>query len=96
MQKLSGSGKAFLELPGEITEFDLKDGQALKVDPGYIGAFEESVDFNLTRVKGIKNMLFGGEGLFLATVQGPGKVWLQIMPFSELAKKIIPYVPKKR
>ena len=96
LQKLEGSGKAFLELPGEITEYDLKEGQALKVDPGYIGAFEEGVNYSINRVKGVKNMLFGGEGLFLATLEGPGKVWLQSMPFSELAKKIIPYLPKKR
>ncbi len=95
LQKLQGSGKAFLELPGELTEFNLEDGQVLKVDPGYIGAFEESVNFDITRVKGIKNMLFGGEGLFLATLSGPGKVWLQSMPFSQLAKKLIPYIPKK-
>lgn len=96
LQKIEGSGKAFLELPGEITEYDLQEGQALKIDPGYIGAFEEGVDYSINRVKGIKNMLFGGEGLFLATLEGPGKVWLQSMPFSELAKKITPYIPRKR
>ena len=95
LQKLQGTGKAFLELPGEITEFNLKEGQVLKVDPGYIGAFEESVNFDITRIKGVKNMLFGGEGIFLAEVTGPGKVWLQSMPFSQLAKKIIRYLPKK-
>ncbi len=96
LQKIQGSGKAFLELAGEVTEFNLKDGQVLKVDPGYIGAFEESVNFNISRVKGIKNMLFSGEGLFLATLSGPGKVWLQSMPLSQLAKKIVHYLPKKR
>ena len=96
LQKLSGDGKAFLELPGEITEYVLKEGQELHVDPGYIGAFEQSVSFDINRVKGIKNMLFGGEGLFLATLRGPGKVWLQSMPFSELAKKLLPYIPRRK
>ncbi|MGM5480190.1 MAG: TIGR00266 family protein [Nanobdellota archaeon] len=95
LQKIEGSGKAFLELPGEITEYDLKEGQSLKVDPGYIGAFEEGVSYSIGRVKGIKNIFFGGEGLFLATLTGPGKVWLQSMPFPVFARKITPYIPKK-
>lgn len=96
LQKLTGPGKAFIELSGEITEYNLKEGQVLKVDPGYLAAYEPSVDFNLTTVKGVSNLLFGGEGIFLATVQGPGKVWLQSMPIQALAKKIGMYIPKKR
>lgn len=96
LQKISGPGKAFLEFTGEITEYVLQDGQTLKVDPGYIGAFEPSVSYEIVRVKGIKNMLFGGEGLFLATLTGPGKIWLQSMPLANLAKKIAPYIPVQR
>lgn len=95
LQKISGTGKAFLEIAGEVTEYQLKEGQSLKVDPGYIAAFEKGVDYDIERIKGVKNMLFGGEGLFLAHLTGPGKVWLQSMPLSNLAMKIAKFVPKK-
>lgn len=95
LQKLTGPGKAFLEFTGEMTEFNLKEGQSLKVDPGYIGAFEPTVDYDITMVKGLKNMFFGGEGLFLATLTGPGKVWLQSMPISNLRRKILMGVKTK-
>lgn len=93
MQEVSGEGMAFLELAGEITEYELQPGQVLKVDPGYLGAYEPTVEFDITRVKGIKNMFFGGEGLFLTTLKGPGKVWLQSMPLPNLAKRLLPYIP---
>ena len=96
LQKITGPGKAFLEFAGEITEYNLQQGQTLEVDPGYIGAFEPTVKYDIQRVKGIKNMLFGGEGLFLATLTGPGKVWLQSMPLSNLANKIMSRVPQRR
>ena len=96
MQKLTGPGRVFIEFSGEITEYNLKEGQVLKVDPGHIGMFETSVDFDISRVKGIKNIFFSGEGLFLATLRGPGKVWLQSMPIPNLAKKIIKYMPAGR
>lgn len=96
LQEISGSGKAFLEFNGEMTEYDLEEGQSLKVDPGYIGAFESSVDYSIRRIKGIKNMFFGGEGVFLATLTGPGKIWLQSMPISSLARKIAVHIPRKR
>ena len=96
LQRITGPGNAFLELAGEITEYNLEEGQMLKVDPGYIGAFEPTVTYDISRIKGVKNMLFSGEGIFLATLTGPGKIWLQSMPLSSLAKKIIPYIPKKR
>ena len=89
LQKITGPGKAFLEYSGEITEYTLEANQTLKVDPGYIGAFEPTVDYDIERVKGVKNMLFGGEGLFLATLSGPGKVWLQSMPLANLASKLM-------
>jgi uncharacterized protein (TIGR00266 family) len=93
MQKLTGPGKAFLELGGEITEYTLKEGQVLKVDPGHVGAFEPTVNFDVTMVKGVKNMFFGGEGLFLAQLAGPGKVWLQSMTVNNLASRIIASIP---
>jgi uncharacterized protein (TIGR00266 family) len=88
LQEISGEGMAFLEFSGEITEMELAEGQVLKVDPGHIGAFEPSVDFDINKVRGIKNMFFGGEGFFLATLRGPGKVWLQSMPLANLARKL--------
>ena len=96
LQKLTGPGTVFLEFAGEITEYDLEEDQLLKVSNGYIAAYEPEVDFDLTRVKGVKNMVFGEEGLFLATLKGPGKVWLQSMPIAALAKKLMPYLPFKR
>jgi len=95
LQEITGPGNAFLELAGEVTEYDLKEGQSLKIDPGYIGAFEPTVKYDIARVKGIKNMLFSGEGIFLATLTGPGKIWLQSMPLSNLAKKVRKYIPTK-
>lgn len=95
LQEITGPGQVFLELAGEVTEYKLESGQQLKVDQGYIAAYEPSVDFDLTRVKGVKNILFSGEGLFLATLTGPGKVWLQSMPIAALAKKLFPYMPSK-
>jgi len=95
MQKLTGPGIAFVEIAGEITKYTLKADQMLKVDPGYIGMFEPTVDFDVTRVKGVKNIFFGGEGLFLGTVRGPGNVWLQSMPLSNLAARIRRYIPTR-
>jgi uncharacterized protein (TIGR00266 family) len=95
MQKLTGPGKAFLELGGEITEYTLKEGQVLKVDPGHVGAFEPTVNFDVSMVKGVTNMFFGGEGLFLAQLTGPGKVWLQSMTVNNLASRIIASMPGK-
>ncbi|NOQ55606.1 MAG: TIGR00266 family protein [Nanohaloarchaea archaeon] len=96
LQKLSGTGTAFLEVAGELTEYDLKPGQTLKVDPGHIAFFEESVKYNIGRIKGLKNMVFGGEGIFLADLEGPGKVWLQSMPLSKLAQKLSQYMIKAK
>ncbi len=93
MQKLTGPGVAWLEIAGELTKYDLEPGQSLKVDQSYLGAMDPSVTFDITRVKGVKNVLFGGEGLFLATVTGPGRVWLQSMPLAALAAKIASRIP---
>jgi len=95
LQKLTGPGTAFVELAGEITEYELQPGQELKVDTGHIAMYQPSVDFDIETVKGIKNILFGGEGLFLARLRGPGKVWLQSMPVVNLAGKIARYLPSK-
>lgn len=95
LQKITGPGKAFVELSGEVTEYTLTEGQQLRIDPGHIAMFEPSINYDITRIKGISNMFFGGEGLFLATLTGPGKVWLQSMPLGNLANKIISKMPRK-
>jgi uncharacterized protein (TIGR00266 family) len=94
MQRISGPGLAFLEVDGEVVEYDLEPGQHLKVDTGHLAAMETTVDFDVTMVKGFRNVLLGGEGLFLASVRGPGKVWLQTMPMSKLAQKIARFLPQ--
>ena len=92
LQKLSGNGTVFLEIDGEVIEHNLKAGEKILVDYGHLAAMEDSVEFDIQRIKGVKNILFG-EGLFLSTLTGPGKVWVQTMPISKLAKAIIPYLP---
>ena len=92
LQKFTGTGMVFLEIDGEVIEHDLEPGETLLLDPGHLAAMEETVDFDIERVKGAKNILFG-EGLFFAKVQGPGKVWIQTMPITKLAEAIIPYIP---
>ncbi len=94
LQKISGPGTTFMEFDGEVIEYDLKPGETMKVDTGHIAMFEPTVQYNIEMVKGFKNMVFGGEGLFLAVLQGPGKIWLQSMPIQNLAKEIIPYMPQ--
>jgi uncharacterized protein (AIM24 family) len=84
-----------LEIPGEVKEFNLAAGQRLKVDPGHIAAFDPTVNYEITSVKGIKNIIFSGEGLFLASLTGPGRVWLQTMPLSNLAQALLKYIPTK-
>ena len=92
MQKITGPGKAFLELDGGIVKKELAQGEVLKVDNGYVAAMTEGVKLDITTVKGVKNIIFGGEGLFLTTLTGPGTVWLQSMPISKLAGTIYPYL----
>ncbi len=94
MQRLSGPGVAFVEVDGEVVEYELGQGQVLKVDSGHIAAYEPTVDFDVTMVKGFSNILLGGEGLFLASMRGPGKIWLQTMPMSKLARKIAQFMPQ--
>lgn len=95
MQRLTGPGLVFLEISGELTKYELKEGQTLKVDQSHVAAMDPTVDFDITRVKGLKNILFSGEGLFLAIVTGPGDVWLQSMPLAKIAEKIASRMPRK-
>lgn len=94
LQEISGPGTVFVALDGEITEMTLKAGQKLKVDTGSLAMMEPGVKFDIEMLKGVKNILFGGEGLFLAVVEGPGKVWLQSMPVSNLASAVAAYIPR--
>jgi uncharacterized protein (TIGR00266 family) len=95
LQKITGPGMAFLEIPGEVREYELPANGVLRVDPGHIAMFEPTVTYDITRVKGLKNIFFAGEGLFLAMLKGPGKVWLQSLPLSNLAAKLSRYLPRK-
>ncbi len=94
MQRLTGDGWAFVHAGGTLYERTLAPGEMLRVDTGCIVAFQRSVDYDIQFVGGIKTALFGGEGLFFATLRGPGKVWLQSLPFSRLAGRIIAAAPK--
>lgn len=95
LQKITGPGMAFVEIPGEVREYDLPAGAVMRVDPGHIAMFEPTVSYDIARVKGLKNIFFSGEGLFLATLTGPGKVWFQSLPISNLAAKLARYMPTK-
>lgn len=95
LQRYTGQGLVFCELDGAVREITLAPGEKLVIDTGNVAAWESSVTYNSQMVKGFKNVLFGGEGLFLTTLTGPGKVWLQTMSISELAKRLIPYMPAR-
>lgn len=96
MQKLQGRGTALLEIDGELIELDLKANEVMKVETGCLAVMESSVTLDIERVKGVSNFLFGGEGLFLTTLKGPGKVWLQSMSIGSLARELHPFLPKSR
>ncbi|MBM4118920.1 TIGR00266 family protein [bacterium] len=89
LQRLAGDGLAFIHAGGTVLERDLQVGETLRVDTGCLVAFQESVDYDIQFIGGFKNALFGGEGLFFALLKGPGKVFLQTLPFSRLADRII-------
>jgi uncharacterized protein (TIGR00266 family) len=91
MQKLEGDGMAFVHAGGNIIEKNLTPGELIKIDTGCIVAFTSGVDYDIQFVGGIKNTIFGGEGLFFATLRGPGKVWIQSLPISRLAGRILSY-----
>lgn len=95
LQHLSGQGTAWLELSGELVMRDLQAGETLRVHPGHVGAFQASVSFQMTTVPGIKNMIFGGDGIFLAALTGPGRIWLQTLPIAKLAHAIEKYLPRE-
>jgi len=89
MQKLEGDGMAFLHAGGTIIEKKLEIGEVLKIDTGCLVAFTRDVDYDIEMVKGIRNAIFGGEGLFYARLEGPGSVWIQSLPFSRLADRVL-------
>ncbi len=93
LQKVTGPGWVFLDLSGEIVEKTLAPGENLRVHVGHVGIQEPSVQFNITMMKGFKNVLFGGDGLFLAVLSGPGTVWLQSMPIVNLAEEVFRHAP---
>jgi uncharacterized protein (TIGR00266 family) len=94
MQRLEGDGLAFVHAGGTLHERELASGESVRVDTGCIVAFQPSVNYDIKFVGGIKSALFGGEGLFFATLKGPGKIWLQSLPFSRLADRILAAAPR--
>lgn len=93
MQRLSGSGMAFIEIDGDLIEYELASGQQMIVDTGNVAGFESTVSIDIQQVPGLKNKLLGGEGLFNTVLTGPGKIWLQTMPIINVAMSIRPYIP---
>ena len=93
MQRLSGNGTAFVEIDGELMEYELGPGQQIVVDTGNVAAFTPGVNMEIQQVPGLKNKLFGGEGIFNTVLTGPGTVWLQTMPICNVANAIRPYIP---
>ncbi len=96
MQKLSGHGTAFVEIDGSACEYQLEAGQTMIVDTGYLAAMDATCSMELVQVPGVKNIVFGGEGLFNTVVRGPGKVILQTMPISAVAGAIRPFIPTSK
>jgi uncharacterized protein (TIGR00266 family) len=95
LQKIEGQGTAWVELGGDVVSYDLPPGQSMLVHPGLVGMFEASVAFEITRLPGIKNILFGGDGLFLVRLTGPGRIWLQTLALAGLAHALQPYLGKE-
>lgn len=89
MQKLEGDGWVFVQFGGAVIERTLAPGEQLHIDTGCVAAFTDTVDFDLVQAGGVKSMLFGGEGVFFAQLTGPGKVWIQSLPFSRLAGRVL-------
>lgn len=96
MQKISGQGVAFVEIDGELVEYDLKTGETLVVDTGNVAGFESTVSMDIRQVPGLKNKLLGGEGLFNTHLTGPGKVWLQTMPIANVAMALKGFFPASK
>lgn len=95
LQHLGGTCSAWVELGGEIVTYDLQPGESIQVHPGHIGMFEDSINFDMRFMRGITNALFGGDGLFIAHLTGPGKVWLQTLTLPNLAHALLPYMGKE-
>ncbi|MBQ6441594.1 MAG: TIGR00266 family protein [Lachnospiraceae bacterium] len=95
MSKLSGQGTAFLEINGSVVEYDLAEGQEMIVATGYLAAMSESCTMDVVLIKGVKNVLFGGESFFNTVVKGPGRILIQTMPIMRMAEALIPYMPSK-
>jgi uncharacterized protein (TIGR00266 family) len=95
LQKLTGPGMVFAELDGDAIEYHLQPNQLMRVEHGHVAMFESSVTFDIELIKGMTNILMGGEGLFLATLRGPGRVWLHSMTVSKMAHRIAEYIPAK-
>lgn len=95
LQKLTGPGIAFGELDGDAVEYHLKPGEVMKVEPGHVAMFEATVAFDVEMIKGMTNILLGGEGVFLATLKGPGRIWLHSMTVSKMAHRLVEYLPAK-
>ena len=93
LQKVTGPGWVFLDLSGEVVEKTLQPGECLRVHVGHVGVQDVSIQFGITRMKGFRNILFGGDGLFLATLTGPGRIWLQSMPIINLAEEVFRHAP---
>jgi uncharacterized protein (TIGR00266 family) len=93
LQRIGGHGRAWVQLSGEVVTIDLAPGQIMRAHPGHVGMFADTVQFGITTVRGIRNKLFGGDGLFLAELTGPGRIWLQSLPIDRLAHSLIPYLP---
>ena len=93
LQKFTGNGLLLAEIDGSVVELDLKEGESIKVETGHVALFESRVKYDVESVKGFKNVFFGGQGLFLTTLTGPGKVWLQTLTAQDMAQKLIPFMP---
>ena len=95
MQKITGNGLAFIEIDGDCKEYTLGAGESIVVDTGYLAAMSETCTMDIESVKGIKNVFFGGEGIFNTRITGPGKVYIQSMPIINTVQRIIPFLPKE-
>ena len=96
MQRLSGQGMAFLEFDGHVVEYNLQPGQQIVIDTGYLAAMDATCQMDIKSVPGLKNMVFGGEGIFNTIITGPGRVWLQTMPLSGVAAQILKFMPPSK
>jgi uncharacterized protein (TIGR00266 family) len=95
LQKLTGPGIAFAELDGDAVEYSLQPNQVMRVEPGHVAMFESTVGFDIEMIKGMTNILLGGAGMFLATLKGPGRIWLHSMTETKMAQRLAEYMPAK-